>query len=509
VTRFATLAAALGALAILLPGKATAASPVQWCGSAAAAADRAPDATTGRQVHVVYAIPADGADRTLEVAPVIASDLADVDTWWRREDATRTPRFDTFAFPGCTSRMGSLDISTVRLPQAGSFYAAEDTRFVRVREGLLAMQFANRNKKYLVYYDGPSAEPVRVCGQGVGTLTSGGDVGSYAMVFFQTPSGCRDRLQPEQRFALTAGHELLHVLGALPVPGPPHPCPGDEGHPCDSALDILSPEASSDIFDLRLDVGRDDYYAHPGSWADVQDSAWLLRLDAAPVPLGVGVAGRGTVAADLPGLADCTGACTTEWDNGTVVTLSATPAAGSVFRGWSGACAGSGTCRVTLDAARSVTATFAVPVRLTVAAAGPGSVAGGGIACPGTCTTELDAGASVTLTATPARGAFFAGWSGACSGAAATCTIGLSEATSVQARFEVLRHRLTVAVSGRGSVTGAGTYADGTRVTVRAKAARGWRFSRWAGACRGSRGCTVTLESDRRVQAVFVRVKKR
>jgi hypothetical protein len=66
-----------------------------------------------------------------------------------------------------------------------------------------------------------------------------------------------------------------------------------------------------------------------------------------------------------------------------------------------------------------------------------------------------------------------------------------------------------VAVSGRGSVTGAGTYADGTRVTVKAKAARGWRFSRWAGACRGSRGCTVTLESDRRVQAVFVRVKKR
>jgi beta-lactam-binding protein with PASTA domain len=40
------------------------------------------------------------------------------------------------------------------------------------------------------------------------------------------------------------------------------------------------------------------------------------------------------------------------------VTLAASPASGSSFTGWTGACSGTGTCTVTMDAAKSVTATF-------------------------------------------------------------------------------------------------------------------------------------------------------
>jgi hypothetical protein len=43
---------------------------------------------------------------------------------------------------------------------------------------------------------------------------------------------------------------------------------------------------------------------------------------------------------------------------GTKVTLTAAAAAGSRFAGFSGACTGTGSCRVTMDEARDVTATF-------------------------------------------------------------------------------------------------------------------------------------------------------
>jgi uncharacterized repeat protein (TIGR01451 family)/uncharacterized repeat protein (TIGR02543 family) len=43
---------------------------------------------------------------------------------------------------------------------------------------------------------------------------------------------------------------------------------------------------------------------------------------------------------------------------GTVVTVTATPATGYTFSSWSGACTGSGSCSVTMDADKAVTANF-------------------------------------------------------------------------------------------------------------------------------------------------------
>ena len=72
-------------------------------------------------------------------------------------------------------------------------------------------------------------------------------------------------------------------------------------------------------------------------------------------------AGSGTVGFSPSGTtASCTGSCTNSYNSGTVVTLTASPATGSVFSGWSGnaACSGTGTCQLTMSAAQSVTATF-------------------------------------------------------------------------------------------------------------------------------------------------------
>ncbi len=67
--------------------------------------------------------------------------------------------------------------------------------------------------------------------------------------------------------------------------------------------------------------------------------------------------GDGTVTSAPSGV-NCGVDCSEAYDYGTVVTLSAAAAPGSVFAGWSGACTGVGTCVVTMTAAKNITATF-------------------------------------------------------------------------------------------------------------------------------------------------------
>jgi PKD domain/Divergent InlB B-repeat domain len=72
--------------------------------------------------------------------------------------------------------------------------------------------------------------------------------------------------------------------------------------------------------------------------------------------------GSGQVSSSPAGIS-CGATCQASFEAGTHVTLSATPAAASRFSGWSGDCVGTGDCTVTLDQARSVTATFAANAR--------------------------------------------------------------------------------------------------------------------------------------------------
>lgn len=68
------------------------------------------------------------------------------------------------------------------------------------------------------------------------------------------------------------------------------------------------------------------------------------------------VAGAGTVTS-VPGGIDCGSTCSYPFADGTPVTLTATPAQGSVFLNWSGDCSSS-PCTPTMDANRAVTANF-------------------------------------------------------------------------------------------------------------------------------------------------------
>ena len=192
---------------------------------------------------------------------------------------------------------------------------------------------------------------------------------------------------------------------------------------------------------------------------------------------------------------------------GTEVTPTATPGPSSVFTGWAGACSGSAiSCKVTMDMAKSVTATFTAQYALVLTAIGNGSIAA--VPAPGPLAGKYPAGTEVTLTATPGPNSVFSSWAGACSGSAPSCKVTMDAAKSVTATFTLKQFVLTLATVGSGTITAnpqpvGGTYGAGTVVALTATPAAGYQFSGWSGACTGTGACSVTMDAAKSVTATF------
>ncbi len=73
--------------------------------------------------------------------------------------------------------------------------------------------------------------------------------------------------------------------------------------------------------------------------------------------LSVTVSGSGSVTSSPLGIS-CPKTCSANYNEGTTVALTPTASTGATFIGWSGACSGTGTCTVTMNSAKSVTASF-------------------------------------------------------------------------------------------------------------------------------------------------------
>lgn len=93
--------------------------------------------------------------------------------------------------------------------------------------------------------------------------------------------------------------------------------------------------------------------------------------------------GSGTVTS-VPAGIDCGADCSEAYEEGTTVTLSATPDESSVFDGWSGDCTGTGTCEVAMGGTRNVTATFS-----TTSSCGEGTDCDSGTVPPGGTLTTV------------------------------------------------------------------------------------------------------------------------
>ena len=108
--------------------------------------------------------------------------------------------------------------------------------------------------------------------------------------------------------------------------------------------------------DIYLDIKFLSWSENNGGGFSYERSTGAIAAPSSYL-LATTTVGSGSVTSSPAGIA-CGSTCSARFNSGTSVTLTATPAAGSVFSRWSGGCSGLGSCVVSMKAAKSVTAIF-------------------------------------------------------------------------------------------------------------------------------------------------------
>jgi hypothetical protein len=274
------------------------------------------DALAGPQIHAIYFVPADAADRRLDTNGRIRSGLANVQAWFARNSGGMTWRLDELP------RSRAADVTFVRGEQDDSHYDRANSLSI-VEEELVRRGFNKPDKKYLVFYagdttDGP--EPY-LCGEATvsqhgptqyhpvadgryPSATSFAAVRLYSLCNSQQWGTAAEPGWPEA----TIMHELVHTQD-LVSPGAPHACGApalDGAHVCTfkqplysiggasaadlERSDLMYPFITGRLADLVLDRGNDDYFRSPFGLLDLAHAPYV---QGSTTPSGVGTRPRG------------------------------------------------------------------------------------------------------------------------------------------------------------------------------------------------------------------------
>ncbi len=252
-----------------------------------------------------------------------------------------------------------------------------------------------------------------------------------------------------------------------------------------------------------------------GSWTGTQNDASTATTNTVEMPAAAHTASVNyvqimhnlTVAVDPAGGGTTTPAAGVHsYAEGSVVDVTAAPAAGYLFDHWSGDCTGSGACQVTMSAAKTVTAHFAVVpptcYALTLTHAGQGSNPVASPANSAGCDAgQYVAGEAINLSgAVPASGWEIGGWTGTSNNASKAATNSLTMpagahtagVTYTETVVPPACYALTLAHTGEGSNPvaspansagcDAGQYVAGEAINLSgAVASSDWEIDRWEG----------------------------
>ena len=189
-----------------------------------------------------------------------------------------------------------------------------------------------------------------VCGSGQ-LLTAGAAVNG-SLDYWDCFSAFRSTYSKTYRFQGTAGQQIAVSLSSpvfdsyLYLSGPGNLFIEDDDGGA-AGLDSRIP-AETGFFTLPT---TGTYYVVATSYDIFDTGAFTVSYSTASPPqhLAVSVTGPGTVTSNPAGI-NCGTDCGEDYASGTSVTLTATPMTGATFSSWSGACSGTGTCTVTMDA---------------------------------------------------------------------------------------------------------------------------------------------------------------
>ena len=211
-----------------------------------------------------------------------------------------------------------------------------------------------------------------------------------------------------------------------------------------------------------------------------------------------------SVSASLGGAVSTTGG---DYAEGKSVTITATANAEYQFVNWSNGST-QNPITITLMADQVLTANFAkVKYNLTLSTEGEGSISEQLISSG---RVDYNSGSVVRLTATPAVGYSFTGWTGDLTSTDNPVEVDINSAKSITAVFDLIVVSLQVDIEGEGEVleeivTARSTdYNYGDTVKLTAQPAEGFDFISWSGDHTGEENpLEVTLTESKTIQANF------
>lgn len=220
-----------------------------------------PDDIAGKQIRIMYVVPSDGADRSLDTNGGLNETVARMQGWFFGQTPGRTLQMDTY--------YGVHDIGFYRMSRTNYELGYAPDLVGEILKELSKAGLTKSNKILAIYYDGAS---YFTCG---GATRPGSGAAIYLGGLPNWPTPC-DMTAPSDPAQLSyldylMVRNLLRAMGFVPNCATHHFL----GYVSDNNTDVMW-QGDGYWYPSTLDVNHDDYYMAniPGCF-DLSTSGWL------------------------------------------------------------------------------------------------------------------------------------------------------------------------------------------------------------------------------------------